>query len=267
VDEETIDKLGLELSINDVARAITKAPKLKITNQDLKITGNRIRIYVNALSEKEAKKTKEVTDVHLRVQALKRAMPRIVVKGYPEATRAVISTDEKSGQHKLLVEGYGLKACMNTEGVVGTKCTTNSIMEMRDCLGIEAARSTIINEIFYTMSSHGMDVDPRHIDLLGDVMTYKGEVLGITRFGLAKMRDSVLQLASFEKTTDHLFDAAFHTKKDAIEGVSECIILGQSMRIGTGAFQVVRRLALGGDDLKPKKTLFEDAYKKTKRVV
>jgi DNA-directed RNA polymerase III subunit RPC1 len=37
--------------------------------------------------------------------------------------------------------------------------------------------------------------------LLADVMTYKGEVLGITRFGMAKMKDSVLMLASFEKTT------------------------------------------------------------------
>ena len=30
-------------------------------------------------------------------------------------------------------------------------------------------------------------------------MTYKGEVLGITRFGIGKMKDSVLMLASFEK--------------------------------------------------------------------
>jgi len=105
-----------------------------------------------------------------------------------------------------------------------------------------------------------MDIDPRHMQLLGDVMTYKGEVLGITRFGLAKMRDSVLQLASFEKTTDHLFDAAFHMKTDAVEGVSECIILGQSMTIGTGAFGVVRNLMVRDKDLKPKKLLFEDCW-------
>ena len=30
--------------------------------------------------------------------------------------------------------------------------------------------------------------------------------MGITRFGIAKMKDSVLMLASFEKTTDHLFE-------------------------------------------------------------
>ena len=78
-------------------------------------------------------------------------------------------------------------------------------MEAREVLGIEAARTTIITEISEVMKDMG--IDPRHMQLLADVMTYKGEVLGITRFGLAKMRDSVLQLASFEKTADHLFDA------------------------------------------------------------
>jgi DNA-directed RNA polymerase III subunit RPC1 len=110
-------------------------------------------------------------------------------------------------------------------------------------LGIEAARQTIINEIQYTMQSHDMNIDPRHVMLLGDVMTYKasslpddtwtnspiwkqGEVLGITRFGVAKMKDSVLMLASFEKTTDHLFDASAFGKDDSIAGVSESIIMG-----------------------------------------
>ena len=50
-------------------------------------------------------------------------------------------------------------------------------------------------------------------------------MLGITRFGISKMKDSVLMLASFEKTTDHLFDASLYSKRDAIEGVSEKIIM------------------------------------------
>ena len=49
-------------------------------------------------------------------------------------------------------------------------------------------------------------------------LTLQGEVLGITRFGIAKMKDSVLMLASFEKTTDHLFDAALHGRTDEITG-------------------------------------------------
>jgi DNA-directed RNA polymerase III subunit RPC1 len=133
-------------------------------------------------------------------------------------------------------------------------------MECRDVLGIEAARTTIAVEIGEVMKD--MNIDPRHMQLLADVMTYKGEVLGITRFGLSKMRDSVLQLASFEKTPDHLFEAAAGMKTDQIEGVSECIIMGQTMSVGTGAFQVVRRLGIRDSDVKQKPTLFEDAWKK-----
>jgi DNA-directed RNA polymerase III subunit RPC1 len=40
------------------------------------------------------------------------------------------------------------------------------------------------------------------------------------------MKDSVLMLASFEKTTDHLFDASAFGKTDSIAGVSESIIMG-----------------------------------------
>lgn len=78
--------------------------------------------------------------------------------------------------------------------------------------------------------------------------------MGITRFGIAKMKDSVLMLASFEKTTDHLFEASFYGKEDPVEGVSECIILGIPMQIGTGLFRVLAPLKKG-DELAPKEEL------------
>jgi len=130
---------------------------------------------------------------------------------------------------------------MTTTGVDGLHTTSNHVMETEKVLGIEAARSTIINEIQYTMGNHGMSIDVRHVKLLGDLMTCMGEVLGITRFGIAKMKDSVLMLASFEKTTDHLFDAAIYSKTDTIDGVSECIIMGVPMPIGTGLFKILQR--------------------------
>ena len=63
-------------------------------------------------------------------------------------------------------------------------------------------------------------------------------MLGITRFGIAKMKDSVLMLASFEKTTEHLFEAALHGRVDNIDGVSESIIMGCPMPSGTGIFKL-----------------------------
>lgn len=69
-----------------------------------------------------------------------------------------------------------------TSGIVGVQTTSNHVIEVAQVLGIEAARQTIINEIQYTMQSHGMSIDPRHVMLLGDVMSYK--VRGFSRHTL-----------------------------------------------------------------------------------
>ncbi|KAK6200929.1 DNA-directed RNA polymerase III subunit C1 [Scheffersomyces amazonensis] len=259
VDLKTIEKLQLELTIDNIAQALCNAPKLKILPGEVSVTSkDRINVLVT-LRETKADILKGGSDINtlfFRMQQLKRALPNVCIKGLPNIFRAVINIRDDN-KKELLVEGYGLKEVMSTEGVVGTKTTTNHVLEVFEVLGIEAARSSIIKEIDYTMSNHGMSVDPRHIQLLGDVMTYKGEVLGITRFGLSKMRDSVLQLASFEKTTDHLFDAAFFMKNDKIEGVSECIILGQTMSIGTGSFKLVKSSNYDKKVLTRKPSLFE----------
>lgn len=266
VDWRTIERLQLELTLDDICKAIVKAPKLKLTTSDVIVSGNDvITVTVRDISTTSiAAKAKALawtvassasmvgndSETFFRAQLLRRVLPDVSVKGFPEISRAVINIREKDNKTELLVEGYGLKHVMTVDGVVGKKTVTNHVLEMYQVLGIEAARTSIVDEINYTMGSHGMSVDPRHIQLLGDMMTFKGEVLGITRFGLSKMRDSVLQLASFEKTTDHLFDASFYMKTDKIEGVSECIILGQSMSLGTGSFNLVYPTEIQSNDEK-----------------
>ncbi|KAJ4133903.1 DNA-directed RNA polymerase III subunit C1 (rpo31) [Fusarium equiseti] len=265
IDPTALSDMHLGIGPYDIAEAICKQRKLKVQRDDLSIDGDRIVVRIRDVSDPAVKKTTarskaaESGDMLLRANFLRRALPNVPISGYSETTRAIIQTAE-NGTHEVLVEGYGLRECMTTEGVIGTKASTNNVMECRDVLGIEAARTTIAVEIGEVMKD--MNIDPRHMQLLADVMTYKGEVLGITRFGLSKMRDSVLQLASFEKTPDHLFEAAAGMKTDLIEGVSECIIMGQTMSVGTGAFQVVRRLGIRDSDVKQKPTLFEDAWKK-----
>lgn len=251
IDWDTINRLQLEISLTEIAHAIVTAPKLKINAAKVTAVGNdRIRVYVN-----DDDVDKDNNEIYYKLQWYKRVLPKVIVKGITSINRAVIN-ERKDTTKELLVEGYGLKDVMCIEGIVGTKTHSNHIIEMKSVLGIEAARGSIIKEVSTVMKSHGMNVDPRHIMLLGDVMTYKGEILGITRFGIAKMKDSVLMLASFEKTTDHLFDAAARLAQDAIEGVSECIILGVSAPVGTGAFKLIRR-SEAEQDPEPKKLLFD----------
>ena len=130
---------------------------------------------------------------------------------------------------------------MGINGVNGLQTTCNHIIAVANVLGVEAARATIINEIKSAMENHGLTVDPRHISLLADLMSYTGKILGITRFGIAKMKSSVLMLASFEQTADHLFDAALRGKKELLKGVSENIITGLPIPVGTGTFECIHQ--------------------------
>ncbi|KAF5321814.1 hypothetical protein D9619_000944 [Psilocybe cf. subviscida] len=253
LDTDAIQKLQLELTIDDIKWAIVGAKKLKIKQETITVIPrkNRLRIYVDG------------DDKYYRLREMKRGLEGVVVKGVATIQRAVINIKDKDdergkkGDKELLVEGYGLQKCMITEGIIGEQTSSNHVIEVAKVLGIEAARRSIINEIQYTMKSHDMIIDPRHVMLLGDVMTYKGEVLGITRFGVAKMKDSVLMLASFEKTTDHLFDASAFGKNDRIAGVSESIIMGNPAAMcGTSMPALVSPPPVLR---KPRKLLFENA--------
>ncbi|KAF8917771.1 hypothetical protein BGZ52_013071, partial [Haplosporangium bisporale] len=175
LDMEAIRRLQLETDLDEVARAIGLAPKLKIGTSNVQShKPDRLRIYVSS---------KDPAGLYYSIKQLKRQLPDIIIKGLPQVNRAVINEIQGSGGRKeLLVEGYGLRELMNTEGVVGTQTRSNHVMEVWKVLGIEAARRTILDEIKSVMDSHGLTIDPRHVMLLGDIMTSKGEVLGITRF-------------------------------------------------------------------------------------
>jgi DNA-directed RNA polymerase III subunit RPC1 len=233
IDTDLLERLQLtKVTIQDCARAISSSSKLKLTHDNVVISGTfSLRI--------KPRPHKQTMNTLFWLESLRNSLPHVIVTGVPSIQRAVMNQKEKEKEeYNLLVEGKELQRVMSTEGVDGTKTYTNHVMEMESVLGIEAARASIINEVNETMGSHGMDIDARHTQLLADTMTYKGEVLGITRFGLSKMKESVLMLASFEKTTDHLFDAALHGRTDRIRGVSECIIMGAPTPLGTGAFKL-----------------------------
>jgi DNA-directed RNA polymerase III subunit RPC1 len=226
-----VDNESVRRSIFYGSRGVTRPASLRaLKEKDVRIkkgSTSKLRVYVPA--DKRA-------SLYFAMQVLKTALPQVIVQGIPSVNRAVINEIGKDGQqqYNLLVEGYGLQDVMGSPGIDGRYTWTNHVLEVEQVLGVEAARTQVSSEILYIMSAYGIGIDSRHLLLLSDVMTFKGEVLGITRFGVSKMRESVLMLASFEKTTDHLFDAACHGRSDEVSGVSECIIMGIPIPIGTG---------------------------------
>ena len=120
-----------------------------------------------------------------------------------------------------------------------TRTRTNNISEIAQVLGIEAARNAIIHEAQSTLNEQGILVDVRHIMLVADMMCMEGEVKQIGRHGIAGEKESVLSRAAFEVTVNHLLDAAVANETDELSGVTENVIVGQPIQLGTGDVRLV----------------------------
>ncbi|MDM7939936.1 MAG: DNA-directed RNA polymerase subunit A'' [Methanothrix sp.] len=162
---------------------------------------------------------------------------RISLKGVEGIKRVVIR--KEGDEYVLYTEGSSLKKVMQFEGVDPTRIKTNNINEIGEVLGIEAARNAIINEATDTLREQGLSVDVRHIMLVADIMTVDGEVKQIGRHGVSGEKASVLARAAFEVTVNHILDAAIRGDVDDLKGVTENVIVGQPIQLGTGDVTLV----------------------------
>ena len=74
----------------------------------------------------------------------------------------------------------------------------------------------------------------RHLSLLIDTMTYKGQLMSIDRHGINRGDIGPLAKSSFEETTDMLINASIFAEYDNVNGVSANVMLGQQAPCGTG---------------------------------
>ncbi|WP_257299802.1 DNA-directed RNA polymerase subunit A'' [Haloarchaeobius sp. FL176] len=161
----------------------------------------------------------------------------VTFKGIEEVSRVVIRKEEteEGDEFVLYTEGSAFGDVLTIEGVDASRTTCNNIHEIHSELGIEAAREIIIEETKTTLEEQGLDdVNVRHLMLVADIMTNRGEIESIGRHGISGSKESVLARAAFEVTVNHLLDAAIHGEVDDLNGVTENVIVGKPIKLGTG---------------------------------
>ncbi|MCG3225319.1 MAG: DNA-directed RNA polymerase subunit A'', partial [Candidatus Heimdallarchaeota archaeon] len=157
----------------------------------------------------------------------------IPIKGIKNVSRVVVMKD-REGKYFLQSEGSNFSELLRIPGVDPTRCYTTDINQIAETLGIEAARNALVRESLFVMKEQGLDVDKRHVMLVSDLMTHTGEILQIGRHGVSGKKSSVFARAAFEVTVKHLLDAAIHGEYDPLEGITENVIVGQTIALGTG---------------------------------
>ncbi|MCK5159156.1 MAG: DNA-directed RNA polymerase subunit A'', partial [Candidatus Heimdallarchaeota archaeon] len=136
-------------------------------------------------------------------------------------------------------EGTDFVKTLRIPGVDQKRIYTNHTYEIAETLGIEAARNSIIKESMAVLKAQGLDVDIRHITLVADLMTNTGDVRQIGRHGISGEKISVLARASFEITVKHLLEACLQGEADNLRGITENVIVGQMVPLGTGAIDLM----------------------------
>ena len=174
------------------------------------------------------------------MQKLLEKIEKIHVKGVKDINRIVIQKDLNKGEWVLHTEGTNLPEVLRTPGVDYTRTTTNNIHEIASTLGIEAARNAIMREAMHVLEEQGLNVDIRHIMLIADLMTYTGEIRQIGRHGISGEKESVLARAGFEVTVKHLLEASIAGHIDELKGITENVIVGQIVPVGTGTVELLQ---------------------------
>lgn len=230
------DLNNLEITVVPDAKAMADKD---IIMEEVEAACQRVRKVSAELDDKG--KTVKVTLADPNFKALQKGVEdlrKVKVKGIDGITRLVISKDEKEDGYVLYTEGSNLKEILEVEGLDLTRVRTNDVNQIKEFLGIEAARRSIIQEAYDTLAGQGLQVDMRHLMLVADVMTADGEVKAIGRQGVSGQKSSILARAAFEITVDHLLQAGMTGEVDALNGVAENIIVGQPVNLGTGAVKL-----------------------------
>jgi len=162
---------------------------------------------------------------------------KTLVKGIAGIKKAVVVRDAE-GEYFVRASGFNIKEVSAHEEVDASRIYTNNVMEILKVFGIEAARKSLEMEVKQVMDLQNLAVDPRHIMLLTDAMCADGKVKSIGRHGLSGEKAGVLGRAAFEETIKHLVNAAVTAEEDNLVGVTENIIVGQTIPIGTGKIRL-----------------------------
>jgi DNA-directed RNA polymerase subunit A" len=195
---------------------------------------------------KKADKDEEGSLVFEPKVATLRALRRYVTKIKETRVRGVsgirkAAVTKKGEEFVIQTEGTNLREVLLLKEVDHKRTTCNNIKEIENVLGIEAARTALLNEAKRVLDDQGLNVNIRHLLLVADLMAVDGTIKAVGRQGISGEKSSVFARAAFEETVRHLLDAGLRGTRDDLRGVTENIIVGQPIPVGTGTVKLIMK--------------------------
>jgi DNA-directed RNA polymerase subunit A" len=180
------------------------------------------------------------TDDLQKLQKMKEKINKTLIRGVRSIKRGMIKFDKDIDEWVIQTEGTNFVDVCRIEGVDPTRTRSNHIHEIEKNLGIEAARTLIIQESMDVLKDQSLDVDIRHLNCMADLMCASGSIQQIGRHGISGTKESVLARAAFEVTIKQLIQASVAGEEERLLGIPENVIVGQLVPIiGTGSIDLM----------------------------
>lgn len=239
--------------MEDIYFAIMKYDSEKISYQFMDDSSKQLIGRISLKMKNEGKITNGNQDQSDCIDIMKNIsediMNNIVIKGI-KGINGIIVNEKKENtkvnhdnvlkdKYFLETDGTNLIEILNNKYIDVNNTFSNDIIEMISIFGIESTRNRLFEEINEVAEHAGEYINPRHIELLCDVMTSTGELYSINRQGIKDGDIGPLAKSSFENTTEELIKAGVFSEKDNLYGVSSNIMLGQLIKSGTGYCDVL----------------------------
>ncbi|ODV76905.1 putative DNA-directed RNA polymerase I 190 kda polypeptide largest subunit [Suhomyces tanzawaensis NRRL Y-17324] len=178
----------------------------------------------------------------LMVNIIEELCRKVVVREIPHIGRCVHPQPGADGKRILTTEGVNFRAMWDQEDFIDVNnITSNDVASVLKTYGVEAARNTIVNEIYRVFDTYGISVSSRHLELLADMMTREGTYLAFNRQGIDSSTSAFMKM-SYETTCQFLTKAVLDGDREELESPSARIVLGKLSNVGTGSFDVFAKM-------------------------
>lgn len=154
-----------------------------------------------------------------------------LICGLPSATALITHYDKN--EWFIEIEGGSIRDVCTLENIDTTRIISNSVWDIYNTFGIEAAKQFLLDELSKIM--HGVGL--HNISLLVDRMTFTGTISSITRYTM-RNEEGPMGKASFEESMETFIKAAKYGEYDNFTGISAAIIGGKKPRVGTNSFDI-----------------------------
>ncbi len=176
-------------------------------------------------------------DDSVTLSMLSKKIKEKIIKGIKGMERAHLRKTEK-GEYYIVIQGKDMSPLLFIDGIDLTRIETNNIHNMAKIFGLEATRRLIMKEAKDVLDNYGLHIDMRHLMFVTDLITHRGKIDSIGRYGISGKKTSVLARAAFEETGKHIFRAAALGMRDELSGATENVIVGGIAPVGTGSVRI-----------------------------